>query len=228
MRSASSVPDTVPAALTPFNCFFGQRRILAWLGFPPTDSARRTLQKIVYPAINAQRLLALRPRLASAEVGHRLGHAPRVNPNVLRMAAESLEALVDFLFDAVQPIFDCDRVGVSFLEEDGARLAAHHGRAAYEPVLLGKGYAEATPGGSAFTVWNEGPGFPAAQRARLFRKFSRLDTPELMKRKGTGVGLYTSWRIVSLPGGRIDASSEEGSWAEFRVQLPAAGQSAQA
>ncbi len=71
-----------------------------------------------------------------------------------------------------------------------------------------------------FSVWNEGPGFPASQRPRLFRKFSRLDTPELKTRKGTGVGLYTSWRIVMLHGGTVDASSEEGAWAEFRVDLP--------
>ncbi len=70
------------------------------------------------------------------------------------------------------------------------------------------------------SVWNEGPGFPESQRARLFRRFSRLDTPELRSRKGTGVGLYTSWRIVKLHGGRLDASSEEGSWAEFRVTIP--------
>jgi hypothetical protein len=69
-------------------------------------------------------------------------------------------------------------------------------------------------------VWNEGPGFPPGQRGRLFRKFSRLDTPELRARKGTGVGLYTSWRIVKLHGGSVDARSEEGAWAEFRVVLP--------
>ena len=79
---------------------------------------------------------------------------------------------------------------------------------------------EPAAGGAVFKVWNEGPGFPASQRSRLFRKFSRLDTPELKKRKGTGVGLYTSWRIVKLHGGRITASSEEGSWAEFSVTLP--------
>jgi signal transduction histidine kinase len=71
-----------------------------------------------------------------------------------------------------------------------------------------------------FTVWNEGPGFPASERSRLFRKFSRIPTPDLMRRKGTGIGLYTSWRIVQLHGGRIDAASEEGCWAEFRVELP--------
>jgi signal transduction histidine kinase len=70
------------------------------------------------------------------------------------------------------------------------------------------------------SVWNEGVGFPAAQRDRLFRKFSRLDTPALLKQKGTGVGLYTAWRIARMHGGRMDATSEEGRWAEFSLTLP--------
>ena len=45
------------------------------------------------------------------------------------------------------------------------------------------------------TVWNEGPGFSETQRSRLFRKFSRLDDPELKKKKGTG------YRFVSRHGG---------------------------
>ena len=72
------------------------------------------------------------------------------------------------------------------------------------------------------SVWNEGPGFARSQRSKLFRKFSRLDDPELQKRKGTGVGLYTSWRIVNLHGGRIDAKSQHGEWAEFSVEIPVA------
>ena len=59
-------------------------------------------------------------------------------------------------------------------------------------------------------VWNEGPGFPAEERPRLFRKFSRLRIPELPARKGTGMGLYTAWRIVALHGGSMDALSEHG------------------
>jgi len=69
-------------------------------------------------------------------------------------------------------------------------------------------------------VRNEGPGFPPEQKTHLFRKFSRLDTPELKKRKGTGVGLYTSWRIVRLHGGHIHAESAPGEWAEFSFQIP--------
>jgi signal transduction histidine kinase len=71
-----------------------------------------------------------------------------------------------------------------------------------------------------FSVRNEGPGFPPGMRSKLFRKFSRLDTPELKKRKGTGVGLYTTWRIIELHGGRTQARSEEGRWAEFSIELP--------
>lgn len=70
------------------------------------------------------------------------------------------------------------------------------------------------------SVWNEGPGFPEEQRPKLFRKFSRLDTPELKKRKGTGVGLYSTWRIIQLHHGTIRARSELGQWAEFYFSVP--------
>jgi signal transduction histidine kinase len=100
--------------------------------------------------------------------------------------------------------------------------------------LVGNGIKYGNPGGRlhvraalagtdlTFSVWNEGPGFPESQRAKLFRRFSRLDTPELKSRKGTGVGLYSCWKIVKLHGGRMDASSEEGQWAEFRFTIPQA------
>ena len=79
---------------------------------------------------------------------------------------------------------------------------------------------ERTDAGFTVAVRNEGPGFPEAEKSRLFRKFSRLQTPELLAQKGTGVGLYTSWRIVRLHGGRLRAESEPGSWAEFRFEIP--------
>ncbi len=74
--------------------------------------------------------------------------------------------------------------------------------------------------GFSVAVRNEGRGFTPADRDRLFRKFSRLDDPELRKEKGTGVGLYTVWRIVNLHGGRVDAASEPGQWAEFSLHIP--------
>jgi signal transduction histidine kinase len=69
-------------------------------------------------------------------------------------------------------------------------------------------------------VWNEGPGFRLSERPRLFRKFSRLTTPELLQQKGGGVALYTAWRIIQLHGGRLGAKSEHGKWAEFYFEIP--------
>jgi signal transduction histidine kinase len=76
------------------------------------------------------------------------------------------------------------------------------------------------PQGLRGTVWNEGPGFTEAEKDRLFRRFVRLDADADLERRGTGVGLYTAWRIVQLHGGRITAESEPGHWAEFSVWLP--------
>jgi signal transduction histidine kinase len=71
------------------------------------------------------------------------------------------------------------------------------------------------------SVWNSGPGFSAEQQNKLFRRFSRLDDPALKSRRGTGVGLYNSWRIIQLHKGRITAESEHGEWAEFSFEIPA-------
>jgi signal transduction histidine kinase len=71
-----------------------------------------------------------------------------------------------------------------------------------------------------FAVWNEGEGFRAEDRGRLFRRFSRLPTPGLDEIKGTGIGLYTSWRIARLHGGHMGANSKFGQWAEFTLEIP--------
>jgi signal transduction histidine kinase len=76
--------------------------------------------------------------------------------------------------------------------------------------------------GEKFTVSvaNEGPGFPQSATSDLFRKFSRLKIPELQREKGTGIGLYNAWRIVSHHGGRIWADSEPGKWTRFSFEIP--------
>jgi signal transduction histidine kinase len=75
-------------------------------------------------------------------------------------------------------------------------------------------------GGVFVSVWNEGRGFTEEEGERLFRRFVRLEPEKSLERRGTGVGLYTAWRIVQLHAGRIVAESEPGEWAEFSVWLP--------
>jgi hypothetical protein len=70
------------------------------------------------------------------------------------------------------------------------------------------------------SVWNQGPGFPESEKIRLFKRFSILQTPELSEKKGHGVGLYVTWKIILLHGGRIWADSKHGEWAEFTFEIP--------
>jgi signal transduction histidine kinase len=89
----------------------------------------------------------------------------------------------------------------------------------YEEGEIRLGAAQ-KPEAFAVSVWNAGPGFPESERPRLFRKFSRLRSPKLLEQKGTGVGLYTVWRIIKLHGGRVWARSEPEAWAEFGFEIP--------
>jgi signal transduction histidine kinase len=75
-------------------------------------------------------------------------------------------------------------------------------------------------GSLELTVRNAGPGFPLEMRGHLFRKFSRLSKSELVKRPGSGVGLYVVWQIIRLHRGTVSARSVENDWAEFGFRIP--------
>ena len=70
------------------------------------------------------------------------------------------------------------------------------------------------------SVYNEGQGIPRAMMSALFKKFSRINTPEYAGKKGTGLGLYICKEIIEKQGGKIWAESEEGKWARFTFTLP--------
>jgi len=74
----------------------------------------------------------------------------------------------------------------------------------------------------AFSVWNEGRGFPRGAGERLFQKFGRLGRGGVDTKTGTGLGLFVSRKIIEKHGGRIWAESEPDQWAEFTFELPIA------
>lgn len=70
------------------------------------------------------------------------------------------------------------------------------------------------------SIRNEGPGFTAEQKQRLFARFQRLNQGDRPATKGSGLGLYVSRQIVLKHGGEITAESQPGIWTEFRFRLP--------
>jgi signal transduction histidine kinase len=68
-------------------------------------------------------------------------------------------------------------------------------------------------------VRNEGPGVPAANAEQLFSKFTDFAAKDRTGRKGTGLGLFITRKIIEKHGGTVWAEGEEGKWICFKFRL---------
>ncbi len=73
-------------------------------------------------------------------------------------------------------------------------------------------------GSLAIDIRDNGPGMTEAIKSSIFTPFFSTK-----KKKGTGLGLALTLRIVNLHGATINVDSEPGCWTEFRMLLPIAG-----
>jgi two-component system phosphate regulon sensor histidine kinase PhoR len=78
-------------------------------------------------------------------------------------------------------------------------------------------------GGIEVRVMDRGPGIPAGERARIFRKFYRGDFARDQP-GSTGLGLFIAEGLVRAMGGRIWVDSEEGEGSSFAFELPLAAE----
>ena len=53
----------------------------------------------------------------------------------------------------------------------------------------------------------------------LFESFSRVESSGTRHANGTGLGLYPSWRLAELLGGRILVESDYGKGSKFTLML---------
>lgn len=71
-----------------------------------------------------------------------------------------------------------------------------------------------------FNVKDEGPGISAEGKLKLFKRFSQLNSPDGVKRAGTGLGLVICKEFVEAHGGQIACESEPGKGSLFWFSLP--------
>lgn len=96
-----------------------------------------------------------------------------------------------------------------------ARNAVQHS-ASGSPIQLG---SELVDGEARLWVRDQGPGVPAADRDRVFERFSRVATGGRIS-DGTGLGLAIVRAIATAHGGRVELSDPPGGGAMFSVVVP--------
>ena len=69
------------------------------------------------------------------------------------------------------------------------------------------------------SVQDEGVGIPAGAKDRVFGKFSQVDSSDVRKVGGTGLGLNISKQIVERHSGTIDYTSELGVGSTFCIEF---------
>ncbi len=75
-------------------------------------------------------------------------------------------------------------------------------------------------GAGVVDVEDQGPGISAADRERLFAKFSRLSARPTGGESSTGLGLSIVKTLTEAMGGEVSLESPPGRGARFRVRLP--------
>ena len=133
---------------------------------------------------------------------------------VLTQAARDRAAPVDT--SQVQPVrLQADPTGLDRLVGHLLDNATRHGD--HVTVTLA-----AVDGEAALTIDDDGAGVPAADRERVFERFTRLDESRSRDGGGAGLGLAVVRRVAERHGGTVTVCDGPGGGARFQVRLPRA------
>ncbi|PZF92215.1 two-component sensor histidine kinase [Micromonospora deserti] len=107
----------------------------------------------------------------------------------------------------------------------GAPATRAVGRGPVPAIGTGAARRTGTGGTVAYhlvTVTDDGPGIPAADRDRVFDRFTRLDDARARDAGGAGLGLAIVRELVRRAGGTVELTdAEDGAGLQVRLLLPA-------
>jgi signal transduction histidine kinase len=144
------------------------------------------------------------------------------------------EAIADGV-DAVTPLLEDRGMRLDVTAEPGVTIIANRealtrilvnlldNAAKYGPSGQTVGVSVDRVNGSArLIVADEGPGIPAADRARVWKPYRRLERDVRGQIPGTGIGLSVVQELAALHGGRAWVEDAEPAGARFVLELPLA------
>ena len=71
-----------------------------------------------------------------------------------------------------------------------------------------------------FSISDQGPGIPEAERSMVFEKFYRIGDENTRSKKGTGLGLYIAREIIKKHKGKIHILEKNGVGSTFHIEIP--------
>ncbi len=216
------IADASHELRTPLTVIRGQLDVLAAQSDPPAEEVQRVQRLVQAEIARMSRLVNDLLFLARAE-----------ETDFLHMEDIDLRPFVADLWDGVSltaernyelgPVpdgklhADPDRVAQAL--RNLARNAIEH--TAPERGLVRLEVERDGPGGVRFTVLDDGPGIPAAERQRVFERFHRTDASRVRTAGGTGLGLAIVRAIVDAHGGEVRARDPAyGQGARIELVLP--------
>jgi signal transduction histidine kinase len=107
-----------------------------------------------------------------------------------------------------------DRAAISRVIRNLVENAARHAKSRID-IDVGSRGSNVT-----FTVSDDGPGIPVAERARVFERFVRLDSDRARSGGGTGLGLAIVAEVVAAHGGTVNIEDTRGGGTTVTVALP--------
>jgi len=157
--------------------------------------------------------------LARLDEGRPLASETIELEDVVREAVETARAVepdrpIEADIEPATVVGDRDRLR-QIVDNLLANVRAHTPAGAPVRVRLGR-----EDGSAVLDVEDAGPGLTPEDRERLFERFYRADESRSRESGGVGLGLSIVAAVTKAHGGTVEASSEPGNGARFRITLP--------